>query len=169
MRVKSLADGKITLWGLTTEPANLKNLKATDLASATKLSCSIMKSDYALGPTGSSTVNEVEMCVLGEGNAFGPSAASGSLTVFWYLNEDGTMTAADNAVWDLLKAKGTELILVEREGVVESTAAAAKQLVSIYRVTTDSPQPPSDRFSGYSKRTIPLAVQIVALNVELAA
>lgn len=166
---KALADGRILLTALTTPPANINAITVAELEAGKKISCRILKSDYALGPTASATVSETELCKLGEGQAFGLASYEGSLTVFRYLDEAGKAVAEDDFAWDLLKEKGTELVLVEREGPVESKAWESGDEYSAYEVTTDNPQPPSDRTSGYIKRVIPLAVANAALNKAVAA
>ena len=84
--VKTLADGRIALVALTTKPANLSAPTPAEIAAGKHLECQIMKSDYKLGSTGSSTISEQEMCKKGDGNAPGPASFEGSLTVFRYLD-----------------------------------------------------------------------------------
>lgn len=169
MGVKTLADGRIRLAMLPTVPANIDALKVADLAGAVDLSCSVMKSDFVLGPTGSGTVDEQEMCKAGEGKAFGPTAYEGSVTVFRYLDEAGKPVAADDGVFTALRTKGTEVCLVVRTGPDVSAPWAAGDEYEAYVVTTDEPQVPSDRFTGYIKWKIPLAVSAAARFKALVA
>ena len=155
---KTLADGRILLTALTTAPANMKAPTLTELNAGKKISCRIMKSDYALGATGNSQITEQEMCKKGEGSAPGPATYGGSLTVFRYLDEAGKAVVSDDIAWDLLKEAGTTLWLVEREGPEESAPYATGDEVAVYEVITNTPTKPSDRFAGYIKRTIGLSV-----------
>ena len=169
---KTLADGHILgTWIPESEATgmDIKALTVADIAKGTKLSCRIMKSDYAMGPTGSATVDEIEMCKTGQGQEWGMSAYAGSVTVFRYLDADGKSdTEADNA-FTLLGEKGKPGIWVEREGPAEDVAWAGGQEYSAFVCVTDDPQPPSDRTSGYIKRTIPLSISNAALNRKVAA
>ena len=166
---KTLADGRILLTALTTPPADINKITITELNAGKKISCRILKSDYALGPSGSQTVPETELCKKGQGQAFGQSAYTGTITVFRYLDSEGIPETTDDEAFTLMREKGTELVLVEREGPDESKAWAASDEYCAYQVTTDDPQPPSDRTSGYIKRTIPLAVSNAALYKKVAA
>lgn len=167
--MKTLADGRILLVALQTKPANLKAPTVAELAAGKKISCRVMKSDYALGAESDSQITEQEMCKKGEGNAPGPTSYAGSLTVFRYFDDAGKAVVADDFAWDLLKEKGTELVLVEREGPLESKPFEEGDEVSLYEVITNTPTKPSDRFAGYTKRTVTLSVSDAAENVKVVA
>ena len=62
---KTLADGRITLWALTTKPVNMSAPKLTEIKAGKKISCRIMKSDYALGADSDTEITEQEMCKTG--------------------------------------------------------------------------------------------------------
>ena len=51
----------------------------------------------------------------------------------------------------------------------EDVAWAGGQEYAAFQCTTDDPQPPSDRTSGYIKRTIPMSVSNAALNKLVVA
>lgn len=165
---KTLADGRITLWALTVKPKNMAVPTITEIKAGKKISCHIMKSDYALGADSDTEITEQEMCKTGEGKAPGPTSYAGNLTVFRYLDEAGKPVAADDFVWDLIKQKGTTIWLVEREGPIESKEAAEGDIVSVYEVVLGTPTKPSDRFAGYIKRTAKLNVMDAAENVTVA-
>ena len=166
---KTLADGRILLTALTTPPANIAAITEAELASGKKISCRIMKSDYTLGPTGSDTVAETEMCKRGKGQAFGQSNYSGTITVFRYLDDKGVAVVEDDFAFEMFKEKGTQVTLVEREGPDEAKPWATSDEYSAYEVSNDDMQPPSDRFAGYIKRTVPLTVSNAALNKKVTA
>ena len=167
--VKTLADGRILLTALTTKPADINAITVAEMEAGQKISCRIMKSDYQLGATGDSTLPETELCVVGEGQALGATSYGGNITVFRYLDSEGIADVEDDFAWDLVKEKGTELVLVEREGPLESAAVAAGQEYSAYVVQTGTPQKPSNRTEGYIKRTVQLAVLQAAENKVFAA
>lgn len=165
----SLADGKIALYALQKKPKNIKAPTVTEITGGTRIDCFINKSDYKLGATGSSTINETALCKKGEGKAFGPTTYEGSVTPFWYVDTAGKPVSEEMTTWDLLKTKGTTLWLVEREGPEADAAVTEGDIVSVYEVVTDEPQPPSSRTEGYMKRIVPLAVMDAATNVSVAS
>jgi len=161
MAAKTLADANIKLTSAVTKPADVKAATVSELTAtgAVDLMCGINKADYRLGATGNGTVSEQEACKKGEGNAPGPATYEGSVTPFLYYDTDGTLSEADNKVWGALKAPGATLHLFEREGKPANDPWVAGDVYEYYEVITGDAQPPSDRFSGYSKRTVPLFVQ----------
>lgn len=164
---KTLADGRTLLTALTEKPADMSAITVAELEAGQKISCRILKSDFSLGPTGSATITETELCKTGEGQAHGLSAAAGTITVFRYLDADGKADPEEDYAWDLTKAKGTQLWLVRRDGPIESKPWEAGDEYSAFEVTTDDPQYPSDT-GGYIKRTLNLAVADMALDKVVA-
>lgn len=162
---KTLADGRIALWALTTKPKNLAKPAAAEIKAGKKISCHILKNDYALGAESDTEINEQEMCKKGEGKAPGPTTYAGNITVLRYLDEAGKPVAADDFVWDLIKKKGTTIWLVEREGPDEAKDLEVGDIVSVYEVVLGTPTKPSDRFAGYIKRTAKLNVMDAAEDV----
>nr|DAV32267.1 MAG TPA: major tail protein [Caudoviricetes sp.] len=166
---KTLADGRIALWALTAKPQNIATPSVSEINAGKKISCHIMKSDYALGADSDSEITEQEMCKTGEGKAPGPTSYTGNLTVFRYLDDNGQPDPSEDFVWDLIKKKGTTIWLVEREGPVESKNIAEGDIVSVYEVVLGTPTKPSDRFAGYIKRTAKLNVMNAAEEVKVVA
>lgn len=164
---KTLADGRIALWALTAKPQNIATPSVSEINAGKKISCHIMKSDYALGADSDTEITEQEMCKTGEGKAPGPTSYAGNLTVFRYLDDNGQPDPSEDFVWDLIKKKGTTIWLVEREGPVESKNIAEGDIVSVYEVVLGTPTKPSDRFAGYIKRTAKLNVMNAAEEVKV--
>lgn len=158
---KSLADAKIRLDALTSKPTDPSKPTLAELTGAgvTPLMCHINKADYALGATGQDTVDEIEACKKGKGNAPGPASYDGSLTPFVYRDADGKISADEGAVLALLGDEGATLYLYEREGKPGTAEWAAGDTGDYYEVVLGVLKPPSDRFSGYEKRTVQLFVQ----------
>jgi hypothetical protein len=167
--VKTLADGRISLWALTSAPADMAAPKVDEIKAGKKISCRIMKSDYALGADSDAEITEQEMCKKGEGKAPGPTSYTGNITVFRYLDDQGKPVVADDFVWDLIKKKDTSLWLVEREGPDEAKEIEEGDIVSVYEVVLGTPTKPSDRFSGYIKRTAKLNVMDAKEDVAVKA
>jgi hypothetical protein len=165
---KTLADGRTKLVALSTKPANPTAPTVTELTSGTDLSCQVLKSDYRLSAVASDTVSDTELCAEGNAVTYGASNYEGTVTPFWYLDDQGQPDATENDPWDLLREKGTNLWLVEREGPKYDVPFAAGDEVEVYEVVTDNPQKPSDR-TGYIKRTVPLGVQRAWLDAIVAA
>lgn len=165
---KTLADGRIALWALTAAPQNIATPTVTEINAGKKISCHIMKSDYALGADSDTEIPEQEMCKTGEGKAPGPTSYAGNITVFRYLNDNGQPDPTEDFVWDLIKKKGASVWLVEREGPVESKAIDEGDIVSVYEVILGTPTKPSDRFAGYIKRTAKLNVMNAAEEVTVS-
>lgn len=160
---KTLADARTRLAILTTKPDDLGAISVADLDDGIDASCRILKSDYRLSPAASDTVPDTELCSEGNAVTFGASNYEGSVTPFWYLDEDGKSDVAEDEVYQALKEKGTELWFVEREGPRYDEPWAAGDTYEVYEVVTDNPQKPSDR-AGYIKRVVPLGVQRAELN-----
>ena len=158
---KSLADAKIKLDALKaklTAPAAPKVSELTG-ATVTPLMCHINKADYQLGATGQDTVDEIEACKKGKGNAPGPATYEGSLTPFVYRDADGKISVDEGAVLTLLGDEGATIYLYEREGKPAASPWVAGDTGDYYEVVLGVLKPPSDRFSGYEKRTVQLFVQ----------
>lgn len=166
---KTLADARIKLTATITKPTAPKAMKVADLTSGTDIMCSVNKADYKLGATGNNAVTEQEACKKGEGNAPGPATYEGSLTPFWYMDATGKLIEDDNDVWELLKQDGATVYLFEREGKDATEAWEAGDTYEYYEVVLGTAQPPSDRFAGYIKRTVPLFVQDHQSGVVAAA
>lgn len=165
---KTLADGRIALWALTTKPKDITKPTVSEINAGKKISCRIMKSDYALGADSDTEITEQEMCKTGEGKAPGPTSYAGNITVFRYLDEGGKPVVADDFVWDLIKKKGSTIWLVEREGPDEAGPLEIGDIVSVYEVVLGTPTKPSDRFAGYIKRTAKLNIMDAAEDVAAA-
>lgn len=157
---KSLADGRIKVVALVKKPVNPYAPTITELTAGIDMSCRILSSDYALGPTTSDRVAEKELCKEGNANAIGASNYAGSFTPFRYFDETTNQAhKTEDEVYQLLRHKGTTLFVYERQTSKKSTAAwAVGDEIDGYEVVTDNPQKPSD-MGGYIKRVVPVEVQ----------
>lgn len=164
---KTLADARTRLAILTVAPAVKGAPTVVELTAGIDASCRLLKSDYRLSPTSSDTVPDTELCSEGNAVTFGASNYEGSVTPFWYLDEDGQSDVTTDTVYQALKEKGTELWFVEREGPRYDEPWTVGDAIEIYHVITDNPQKPSDR-AGYIKRVIPLGVQDADITATVA-
>ncbi len=153
-----LADGRLRLRALPEKPADPRAVTAAEANAGEELECRVLKSDYRLSPTASDTVPDTLLCSEGNAVTFGASNYEGSLTPVRMLDEDGLADPVNDVAWDLTKAKGTTLWLLESEGRSYEDEFEAGDEYSLFEVVTDNPQAPSDR-TGWIKRTVPLGVQ----------
>lgn len=165
--VRTLADGKTKLTILTTPPANLAAITATELAAGIDASCAVAKSGTRFSATNSDTVADARLCDESNANALGSSNYEGAIVPFWLLDEDGSYAAADNPVYEAARLKGTELTYVLREGPSAKTAWASGDRYDVFVGVSDNPQRPSEG-TGYVKRTIPIEVQSALLDQTVA-
>ena len=81
---------------------------------------------------------------------------------------DGGYAAADNTAYEALKAKGSRVVFVLREGPGYSDAWAVGDVYDAFEVITDTPQRPTET-SGHIKRIIPMQVQKAVLDKAVVA
>lgn len=168
---RSLADGHTKVILLTSEPANPAAPTAAELTAGVDISCAIMASDFAFGPTDSDKVQEKALCTTNNAQAIGAGNYQAAMTLFRYFdattkNADATADAAFAAV----KNKGTTLWVYARETAKLSTdpIAAADEIYLGAEVVTDTPQTPSER-GGFIKRRSVMEVQKAWDNIVVAA
>lgn len=152
---KSLADGHTKLALFATKPADIEKLKVADFTDSIDASCRILSTDYNVGPQASETVDEKALCVPNNAQALGASNYQFEITSFRYFDKDGKAEVKEgddigDAVYQMLKKKGTTIWAVERFTSKESKEAWAEgDEYSWYEVTMDVPQP-AER-SGFIK------------------
>lgn len=161
---KTLADANVALVLLAAAPADPTKITVAEFDAGTRLECRVM--DYRLSATGSDAIQQTELCNPTNASAPGRSNYEGNMTVFRYLTAAGLADSTNDVAWDAVKAKGTTLHLVEREGPAHAGDGEASEEVSYYEVITDDPQKPTDR-TGYIRREIPLLVQRAHENTLL--
>lgn len=163
---KTAADGRTRVTFLKKEPKDPNAITVAELKAGIELSGQILKSDFELGPTGSNTISETELCTIGEGQAFGLSTGSGSITFFRLLDAAGKPASSEETAWEALKVKGTEGWLVRRDGPLASVDWTVGDEYSAFRVSTDDPQYVG--LEGYIKRKIPLAISDMRLDKQVS-
>jgi hypothetical protein len=151
-------DGRRKVTILTTKPANLEAVTATEANAGTDAQWHILKSDYRLSPTGSSTFDNTPLGSANNWSTFGASAAEGRFSVFRDLDATGKPVADSETeeVFDLVREKGTQLWVMDRLGPDADTTWATADEYSIYEVQTDELQE-SDG-NGFIKYVVPLSV-----------
>ena len=158
---KSLADGHTKFTILTTEPVDPEDPTPTELNAGIDAECNILASDFLFGATDSDKVAEKALCDINNSNALGASNFQAGVTAFRYFDDTtGAVDVTEDAVFQALKVKGTELWCYARKTGVLATSAwvAADEIYLGAKVITDEPQPPSDG-GGYIKMRVPMEVQ----------
>lgn len=152
-------DGKRKVTVLTTKPANLEAVTATEANAGVDIQWHILKSDYRLSPTGSTTHNDTPLGARGQHSHFAQSQAAGNVTPFRDLDATGrpVPSSETETVFDLFKEKDTELVVMDRLGPDPDEDWASGDEYSIYVVRPDDMQDPSDG-GGFIKYVTPLAV-----------
>lgn len=166
----SAADNSEKVTVLQTEPADLAALTLTELTAGVEIQDYVLKSDFRLSPTASTTHNDTPLGAKGTWVNFAESNAEGTVTVIRDLDETGRPVVDGDgaAVFDLFKTKGTHMWVVIRKGPTPDTAWAAGDEYSVYEVTTDEPQEPTDR-AGWQKVVVPLGVREFVRFATVAA
>lgn len=163
----TLADGKLKVTALTVPPADINNITLAELTAGIDIQDYVLKSTYRLSPTEDDTVPDTPLGTEGNAVAFGPSNYEGTVSPFRYLDETGRPEVDGEEVWNLFREKGSQLVLVEREGPDPDEAWAAADEYEAYQVLTGTPRKPSDR-TGYIKRDVTLGIQKAALFKKVA-
>lgn len=157
---KTLADAHMKVTSLTTVPADPEAMTVTEATAGEDIQCNVLKSDFRLSATGSDTVPDTELCSDSNAVAYGASNFEGSMTPFRYYDETGAPDPVEDFVWELAKAKGTNLYLAVREGKAHDEPWAEGDEYELWHVITDEPQRPTDT-GGFIKKVIPLGPQRV--------
>jgi len=165
---KTPAEANIKLVMLTTKPADWRKPKIAELNAGIDISTKILKSDYKFGPTASDTINEAALSAAGNSKDFGASNFDASITPWRYHDGTGKVALTEDAVYQALKVKGTEVYMYERRGAHHTQAFAAGDIVTGAWLTTDNPTPVND-LSGYLKSTIALGHRDFVLDVAVTA
>lgn len=124
--MKRASDGKWKATLLTTAPEDEANPSATELNAGIEISCNILDSDKSWSNTASATFDEKPACVEGQVLALGASNFDLGLTFLReYLEAGGPDVAGEDAGYQAVKTKGSEVWIYARETDKKSTAAWA--------------------------------------------
>lgn len=159
MAVRTMADGNIGVYVLTTAPAAQTGVPTvTELTGGTDASCETAKSGTYLRPTGSATVSDAPLCESGNSTDFGASNFEGQMAPFAYFDAStGKYSAADSAALEVLSTKGSTVWIYFVEGVKPREGGVPEGGERIYggKWTTDTAQP-GPVTGEYLKRIVPL-------------
>lgn len=154
-----LADKNEAWFLLDKAPANYRKPTVADFADAENVSDQLFDDGSYLRPSGSETTKEP--FISGDQNeSFGQDNFEGQASAALFADED-------SAFWEALGVKGASAWVATRSLKAYDAEVEVDDLVSIFQVMSDTPQPPQSR-EGYQKRIIPLAVQKASTDVKVA-
>lgn len=160
-----------TYWWLAAAdiPDDLSVVSAADLTTAANISRFVVGTTR-IGPTASDTVSEKGITDVA--NVVVPTVGNyeGTLVAFRDLTAGTGVPTADDVLTKIANTSGVVGWIVRRTGHPSTTAAAAAQVVEVYKFMTDNPQVSSGTGEGFLKATIPLLQQgVFDTSVTLAA
>ena len=165
---RSLAIGAVKVGFLATDPVDPKAVKVTELTTGKDLTDNILKSAFNLGATGADKVSEPSLKSTTNSSVPGASNYAADITFFRYLDTAGKSVPAEDVPFTTFTGKGVRGWLVERVGPPAGTDWTVGDIVDVYEVIADDPQPPKD-YTGYVKFQQMFHVQNAYLRVALTA
>lgn len=164
------ASEKVTL--LTIKPDDMAKPTVSELNGGIDIQDTILKSDFSLTATDSTTHPDTPLGSKGEWTNFASTKATASLTVLRDLDEHGQPDSGEGAetTFAALKERGTEVWLYVRKGPNPDGDWAADDEVRIgAQGQTDVPREPSDSQAGFIKVVVPFGVQDFVTYVAVVA
>lgn len=147
--------------------ANYLVPKATELTAGTNISAAIV-TGYTLGATDSDT--DDSKTIVDEGNVTTPTFGNYEANISFFREGVGDTPTIFTTAFNLFKDGRVEGWLVSRHGYKSTVAAAATQLVSVFRVYSDYAQDIEGDSGAPIQFTVPFKPQgQMAINVALAA
>lgn len=161
-----LIDQNVTTywWVAASDITDTAAISAAKLTAAKNIS-EFVVSTTNVGPTASDTVSEKS--ITDTANVVVPTVGNYEGTLVLFRDFTTGVPTANDVLTTITKVAGTTGWIVKRLGYPSTTAAAAAQVVSAYKFTTDVPQVTGGQSDGYLKATIPL-LQAGSFKVEVA-
>lgn len=161
-----LIDQNVTTywWVAAADISSTATVSASKLTNATNIS-EFVVSTTNVGPTASDTVSEKS--ITDTANVIVPTIGNYEGTLVLFRDFSSSVPTASDVMTTITKVSGSVGWIVKRLGYPSTTAAAAGQIVSVYKFTTDTPQVSGGQSDGYLKATIPL-LQAGSFQVEVA-
>lgn len=163
----TLADERIAWWFSTTPPAKPNAITSAELATWENVAGRCFADGSYLRAVGSESVTRPLLNGANK-SGFGRSNYEGQIDVARFLDSLGHSMEDEDMLWQALKVKGTKLYFATRVGPKWDSAPTAKDEISVFEVTTDTPQDPQS-FSDYISKIVPLAISDAWLDQTLAA
>jgi len=110
-----------------------------------------------IGPANSDTISEKSITDVA--NCVVPVVANYEGTLFAFRYFTAGVPSATDVLTTVASTAGIAGWIVRRTGYAATVAAAATQIVEVFKFMTDNPQPSAGSGEGYIKATIPLLPQ----------
>ena len=169
---RTYADLKRKLTVLTAPPTeSLDALTVATLNDGMDASCRVAKDGTRLSASGSETVEDSAICEPNGSTAPGRSNYEAALNIYRFFSDTdkGQADETGDALFQAAKIKGTPLYIVESQTAKDwDEPWEAGDEYSVFAVTTDNWQRPTDQHAGYIKATVPLFVSNAELNGVVA-
>ncbi|ALY08390.1 major tail protein [Arthrobacter phage Amigo] len=135
-----------------------------EINAGTNISCAIV-TGYTLGATASDTDDSKSIC--DDANVQTPTFDNYEASLTFFRSDLTAVTAIYQTAFNLFKTPRVEGYLVSRQGKKSDQVAASNDLVSVYRVISDSPQD-LDAEGSAVQFTVPFLPQgVMNLNYKL--
>lgn len=144
--------------------ANPDAVSAAVLTAATNISL-YLHATTSVNPTSSDTVSEKGITDVA--NVVTPVIGNYEGTLVLFRDYLAGVLTADDLLTKVAKTAGVLGWVVRRKGLASGTAAAAAQLVDVFKFATDNPQVTGGQGDGMLKATIPMHAQGV-FRIETA-
>jgi len=168
--MKMASDGKWKASLLTSKPANEAAPTQAELQAGIEISCNVLDSDKSWTNTASATSDEKPACVKGQVQSLGASNYDLALTFLReYLQSGGADVAGEDAGYQAVKTKGSEVWIYARETDQDSVDpwVAGDEIYLGGRVHSDAPARVDQ--VGNIKRRITFLPQSMHENILVAA
>lgn len=168
---KTFADLNRKLTVLTTPPVNMRAITVTEANAGTDITCRVTKENTRLSATASDTLEDSAVCEPNGSTVAGKSNYEASLGVFRFFDEasPGQPDPVADELFQLVKLKGSPLYVMERHSNKRWSLDWEEQdEYSVFQLTMDNWQRPSDQHTGYIKVVVPAFVADAELNGSIA-
>ena len=167
---KMMSPNVTIVWVPLAGIANPAAPKVAELAAGINISCAIV-TGFTLGATDSDTDDSKTIC--DEGNVSTPTFDNYEANLSFFRSDLVNVTAIFDTAFNLFKVPRVEGYLVMRVGKKSTaafTAGVNGDLVSVYRVVSDSPQDIEGEGGAPIQFTVPFLPQgVMHLNIPVVA
>ena len=143
-------------WVVASDITNAAAVSAAKLASTNNISAYVVSSTK-VAPAASDTISEKSITDVA--NCVTPVTGNYEGTLVAFRDFTAGVPTATDVLTTVAGTAGVAGWVVRRTGFASTVAAAAGQIVEVYKFMTDNPQPSAGSGEGYIKATIPLLPQ----------
>lgn len=164
---RTLADQNRKIAVIVEPVANLSSIPADLLNDALEASCRATQADTRFAAAASETISDPAVCEDSGASTLGASSWEGTLGLFRFFNEEepGAADPIGDQIYQALKVKGTEVVVVERQVNKKWDEPFAEgDEIRAFRVEADNWVPSTEQHTGYIKGTFPMTVRAADQN-----